>query len=406
MEPRVAEVNGTKAPIVVWGTDSPSTPPTSADAYKTAQGSPVVLDRTAADSPDTYPNSPKSVTSNNNEIINGAMDGVKFMDSQGNLYNVNKDDSICSSGSSVDEDDEEDKVKRPEVPDGGWGWVVVFASLVISMIADGISFSFGLLYIQYIEAFGQTKQKTAWIGSLFMAVPLLTGPIMSAFVDRYGCRTMTIVGGIISGFGFVLSVFGNSVEYEYMTFGVIAGLGLGLCYVTAVVAICQWFEKHRALATGLGACGTGFGTTVYAPMTQFFIDEYGWRGTVLLLAGTFLNMCVCGSLMRDPEYVTEERIVKFGGSVGTKSIRNGSSCGGSISGDSQFPCPDEIRSMMKAGKNPEDILCTLTESFRIADAVAKKDAPEPPRACHSLVDLPSHMTIAVNIFKFLTTNIN
>lgn len=29
--------------------------------------------------------------------------------------------------------------------DGGYGWVVVFASFVISMIVDGISFSFGLL---------------------------------------------------------------------------------------------------------------------------------------------------------------------------------------------------------------------------------------------------------------------
>ncbi|CAH2037127.1 unnamed protein product, partial [Iphiclides podalirius] len=37
-----------------------------------------------------------------------------------------------------------------------------------------------------------------------------------------------------------------------ITFGVIAGLGLGLVYVTAVVSIAYWFEKKRNLAVGLG----------------------------------------------------------------------------------------------------------------------------------------------------------
>ena len=191
---------------------------------------------------------------------------------------------------------------KPKVPDGGWGWVVVMASLVISMIADGVSFSFGLLYIEFLHEFGASKSKTAWIGSLFMAVPLLSGPVMSALVDRYGCRSMTIVGGLISGLGFVLSCFSNTIEVMYLTFGVIAGLGLGLCYVTAVVSIAYWFDKKRTLAVGLGACGTGIGTFVYAPMTTFFIEEYGWRGTCLLLAGTFFNMIVCGTVMRDPEW--------------------------------------------------------------------------------------------------------
>lgn len=136
-------------------------------------------------------------------------------------------------------------------------------------------------------------------------MPLLSGPVMSALVDRYGCRKMTIWGGIISATGFIISSQVNSIEVMFVSFGVIAGLGLGLCYVTAVVCIAYWFDKKRTLAVGLGACGTGIGTFVYAPMTQYFIDEYRWRGTTLLLAGTFLNMCVCGCLMKDPDWWAE-----------------------------------------------------------------------------------------------------
>ncbi|XP_014354972.2 uncharacterized protein LOC106708027 [Papilio machaon] len=196
---------------------------------------------------------------------------------------------------------------KPTIPDGGWGWVVVMSSFVISMIADGISFSFGLLYIEFLDEFKTSKSMTAWIGSLFIAVPLLSGPVMSALVDRYGCRSMTILGGLISTLGFVLASVSNTIEMMMITFGVIAGLGLGLVYVTAVVSIAYWFEKKRNLAVGLGACGTGVGTFVYAPMTQYFIEEYGWRGTILLLSGTLLNLCVCGCVMRDPEWWIREQ---------------------------------------------------------------------------------------------------
>lgn len=205
------------------------------------------------------------------------------------------------------DEETETAARKPKIPDGGWGWMVVFASLMICLISDGISFSFGLLYIEFLKEFQESKSKTAWIGSLFMAVPLILGPVGSALVDKFGCRKMTIVGGIVSGLGFIISSFADSIEMVFFTFGFLSGLGLCLCYVTAVVSIAYWFDKKRTLATGLGACGTGIGTLLYAPMTQYSIEEYGWRGTVLLLAGTFFNFCVCGALMRDPDWLIAEQ---------------------------------------------------------------------------------------------------
>lgn len=223
-----------------------------------------------------------------------------------NEYEVrfSKEDSILSSKVSIDEEEEENKT--PKLPDGGWGWMVVFSSLIMSMIMDGISFSFGLLYIEFLQEFDASKSTTSWIGSLFLSVPLLTGPIMSALVDRYGCRKMTMLGGVIAAIGFIISTQAQSIGLMYLTFGIIAGTGLGLCYVTAVVSIAFWFDNKRNLAVGLGACGTGVGTFVYAPITQKLIYEFGWRSTTLLLAGTFLNMLVCGALMKEPDWLLEE----------------------------------------------------------------------------------------------------
>lgn len=131
--------------------------------------------------------------------------------------------------------------------DGGYGWVVVFASFFISLIVDGISFSFGLIYTELLHYFQESKSKTAWIGALFLAVPLLAGPILSNLVDKYGCRRMTFIGGLLAGTGFALASVSNSIEMLYLTFGLIAGLGIGIGYVTAVVSIAFWFDKKSEL---------------------------------------------------------------------------------------------------------------------------------------------------------------
>ena len=292
---------------------------------------------------------------------------------------------IFDDGEGLDSLSEEIEKKKPKIPDGGWGWVVVMASLLISMVADGVSFSFGLLYSKFLEEFEASKAKTAWIGSLFMAVPLLSGPVMSALVDRYGCRNMTIAGGLISGIGFVLSSFSNSIEVMYLTFGVLAGLGLGLCYVTAVVSIAYWFDKKRTLAVGLGACGTGIGTFVYAPMTSYFIDEYGWRGTVLLLAGTFFNMIVCGAVMRDPKWwILEQRKQSLGSPK--KSIARSEGGRSLNSPVEEFPGVEELRKLLKSGKTPEYLLQSLRTSTETPSS------GEGGNSFRSVVHLPTFVT--------------
>jgi hypothetical protein len=111
--------------------------------------------------------------------------------------------SSSSSGSSSDDDDFSEIVFQ--APDGGYGWVVVFVSFLINMIADGITFSFGVFNVEFLKYFGDSKGKTAWISSIFMATPLLSGPIASYLTDRYGCRKVTIVGAIFASIGFLLS---------------------------------------------------------------------------------------------------------------------------------------------------------------------------------------------------------
>lgn len=186
--------------------------------------------------------------------------------------------------------------QRP--PDGGWGWVVVFASFMINLISDGISLSIGVIFVELDSYFNQSKSKTAWIGSLFLSFPLITGPIASALTDHFGCRKMAIVGSVLTAFGFLLGYYSTSIEHLYVAFS-ISGCGLALCYVTSIVSVAYYFEKRRSLATGLAVCGSGVGTLMFAPLIEFLLNLYNWQGTLLILSAIFLNIICFGLLIRD-----------------------------------------------------------------------------------------------------------
>lgn len=161
---------------------------------------------------------------------------------------------------------------------------------------------------------------------------------------------MTMIGGLLGCAGFVLSSISNSVEVLFITFGLVAGLGLGVIYVTAVVSIAFWFESKRTFATGIGASGTGIGTFLYAPFTQWLISYYGWRGATLILGGTLLNFCVFGALMIDPDWLIEENKLE----ARSQSIQTFSN---------SSMCLDEIKKLIETGAPKEDLLDTLVTNF-------------------------------------------
>ena len=146
---------------------------------------------------------------------------------------------------------------------------------------------------------------------------ITTGPIASMLTNKYGCRIVAIAGSLVASFGFIISLFAPSIYFMYFSFGIvsgelnlffllwnvfilisISGIGIGMTYLPAIVAVSFWFEVKRSLATGLAVCGSGIGTLIFAPLTRILLNNYGWKGTVLIMAALMLNCIVCGLLFR------------------------------------------------------------------------------------------------------------
>ncbi|XP_016939325.1 monocarboxylate transporter 12 [Drosophila suzukii] len=198
---------------------------------------------------------------------------------------------------------EMDLERQPTPPDGGWGWVVVFGSFMIHIVTDGMTYSFGIFYNEFLEYFNEGKGYTAWIASIMVGVTFSSGPISSSFVNRYGCRAVTIAGAILASSCIIVSMFAQNVLTLIITIGFGTGLGFGLIYLPAIVSVTQYFEARRSLATGIAVCGSGFGTFVFAPLTEYLIGNYGWRGAMLIIGGIVLNCIIFGAMFRPLELV-------------------------------------------------------------------------------------------------------
>ncbi|GIY34630.1 monocarboxylate transporter 12 [Caerostris darwini] len=187
------------------------------------------------------------------------------------------------------------------IKDEYWGWVVVFTTFTINLILDGVMYTLGIFYAEFIDYFKTTPGKASTVVSVFVGVSYCFGPVASGFVNKYGCRVVSSVGTIISCVGLLLSLAVPEVEYLYFTIGIITGAGFGLVYLPSVISIPMYLEKNVATAIGISLAGSGIGALIFAPLMAWLINYYGsWKGALLIATGLILNCLVLSLFYRDP----------------------------------------------------------------------------------------------------------
>lgn len=76
------------------------------------------------------------------------------------------------------------------------------------------------------------------------------------------------------------------------------GCGLSLNLNASLTIISKYFLAKRPLANGLAMAGSPVFLCFLAPVNQYLLGRFGWRGSLLVLGGMMLNCCVAGALMR------------------------------------------------------------------------------------------------------------
>ncbi|KAG0229594.1 hypothetical protein BGW41_002985 [Actinomortierella wolfii] len=137
------------------------------------------------------------------------------------------------------------------------------------------------------------------IGCLGLAASLL-GP----WLERNGPRKAGIIGGSLFCFGHWiagLGVYLKSMGVVFFGYGVVSGLGLGLCYISPISALQKWFPERKGLGAGLSVCGFGIGGLICAKIPLPLIEVIGCSLTFVVVGACYwvILMC-CAMIFRFP----------------------------------------------------------------------------------------------------------
>ena len=99
-------------------------------------------------------------------------------------------------------------------------WVIVLAS-TLCLVMFGVFEAYGVFFKPLIEDFGWSRTVTSSVFSLYAVTHTFSGIIMGRLSDRYGSRRVIILGGLLGGFGILLSSRASSIFDLYIFWGIL-----------------------------------------------------------------------------------------------------------------------------------------------------------------------------------------
>lgn len=182
-------------------------------------------------------------------------------------------------------------------PDGGWGWVVCFTSMLCNGTVFSIMNTFGILYTflldEYAAGDSEISLKTSFVGSVSTGLTFLMSIVSSILSDRVGIRQTAFVGTLFGLVGLVSSAFVTELELLYLTFGVFLGIGAGLIYSPSLTILGHYFDKHMGLVNGIVAFGSSLFSIILSIALPYLLKGIQVKYTFIVLAGMYLILVFC-----------------------------------------------------------------------------------------------------------------
>ncbi|ESP04784.1 hypothetical protein LOTGIDRAFT_156008 [Lottia gigantea] len=180
--------------------------------------------------------------------------------------------------------------------DRGWAWVVLAAAGTSMGICSMATASIGIFQVEFLQSFKESRRMISLICSLHTGFQLFVGPVASIICNTFSIRTGAMVGACMLSFGFLLSSISTTFMELLLFYGIIAGTGYGIMYTSISVITSHYFHDRRLIACGITFATPGVGYISGPTLTQYLIDNIGWRSTMGVYSCMVAQICVLGAL--------------------------------------------------------------------------------------------------------------
>lgn len=182
-------------------------------------------------------------------------------------------------------------------------WFYMFVG-VVSMLFAGVLYAWSILKHPLNAEFGWKPSELAFNFTLAMTFFCVGGLLGAQLSKRTSHRIALVIAGVLTAAGFILTSILNNVSVValYITYGVMAGLGIGIAYNVVIATISAWFPDKKGLCSGCLMMGFGASALIIGNVADaMFKSEIGWRLTYSALGiAIFVVLILAAFLIKLP----------------------------------------------------------------------------------------------------------
>jgi MFS family permease len=169
-------------------------------------------------------------------------------------------------------------------PDSLYAWGRVAASLALATMG-GIGLWAPVVVLKTVETeFDLGRGGASLLYTATMVGFAVGGVTLGRMADKVGILPPLLIGAVTLGLGFVAAAFTGGYWQLVLVQGVVIGmLGSSATFGPLVADTTHWFIRQRGIAVAIVASGNYLAGTIWPPVLQWAIDNYGWRDAYIAI---------------------------------------------------------------------------------------------------------------------------
>jgi MFS family permease len=182
---------------------------------------------------------------------------------------------------------------------------MLIGSAIILALSLGIRHAFGLYLVPMSHEFGWGHNVFSLAIALQNLIWGAVQPITGAFADKYGSKTVVIVGGVLYALGLSLMAMSSTGLLLNISAGLILGLALSATSFPVLLSAVgrAAHPSKRSLAMGIASAAGSFGQFIMLPTTLLLLQSFGWKSALLISAILVALLVPLAWTLKAPMYV-------------------------------------------------------------------------------------------------------
>uniref|UniRef100_A0A0A9Y5F8 Monocarboxylate transporter 7 n=1 Tax=Lygus hesperus TaxID=30085 RepID=A0A0A9Y5F8_LYGHE len=190
------------------------------------------------------------------------------------------------------------QLKKKLPPDGGWGYMVVFATAMMGFLVFPVIQNFALLFRPIFSDLDMSASEISTIINVNSGAGFVFGMFHGPLTKIFGYRKYAMVGVAMFSIGLLAASLSYTVYAFIIFYGILNSIGFCIIHNAFSFSLNSYFSKKRTAAVGIAFMIAGIGSVITPLILSQAIGYLGARYTAFLLSAIVMNVFVAAMLLQ------------------------------------------------------------------------------------------------------------